>query len=79
MDIPASDRWVRDAQRTRIHVALDTPLTELPPSGARATVRSAGEHEWLSCCWLQAQLIDGCTMFTKAAIKTVINDTSSGC
>ncbi|MGV2930751.1 HlyD family secretion protein [Vreelandella venusta] len=59
VDIPASDRWVRDAQRTRIHVALDTPLTELPPSGARATVQLVpGEHGMAKpFAWLQAQLI----------------------
>ena len=34
-----SNRWVRDAQRMRIHVTLDEPL-ELPlPTGARATVQ----------------------------------------
>ena len=45
VDIPTSDRWVRDAQRVRIHVVLDEPLEELPPSGARATVQLVpGEH-----------------------------------
>jgi len=59
VDIPASDRWVRDAQRARIHVALDTPLTELPPSGARATVQLVpGEHGMAKpFAWLQAHLI----------------------
>ena len=35
-----SDRWVRDAQRQRIHLQLEEPalLSELP-SGARATVQ----------------------------------------
>ncbi|PCD01166.1 HlyD family secretion protein [Halopseudomonas pelagia] len=35
-----SDRWVRDAQRQRIHLQLETPeiLSQLP-SGARATVQ----------------------------------------
>lgn len=59
VDIPASDRWIRDAQRARIHVALDTPLTELPPSGARATVQLVpGEHAMAKpFAWLQAHLI----------------------
>ncbi|MGY5958603.1 HlyD family secretion protein [Kosakonia sp. BK9b] len=34
-----SNRWVRDAQRMRIHVALDEPLTKPLPTGARATVQ----------------------------------------
>lgn len=44
-DIPTTDRWVRDAQRLRLHVALDEPLTVLPASGARATVQLVpGDH-----------------------------------
>ncbi|MBZ9559892.1 MULTISPECIES: HlyD family secretion protein [Modicisalibacter] len=34
-----SDRWVRDAQRMRIHVDLDEGVPDVPPSGARATVQ----------------------------------------
>ena len=34
-----STRWVRDAQRMRIHVALDEPLEKTLPTGARATVQ----------------------------------------
>ncbi|HBW4505197.1 TPA: HlyD family secretion protein [Klebsiella pneumoniae] len=34
-----STRWVRDAQRMRIHVALDQPLDKPLPTGARATVQ----------------------------------------
>lgn len=34
-----SNRWVRDAQRMRIHVALDQPLPKTLPTGARATVQ----------------------------------------
>lgn len=34
-----SNRWVRDAQRMRIHVALDEPLEQRLPTGARATVQ----------------------------------------
>lgn len=36
---PNSDRWVRDAQRLRLHVVLDEPLAVALPSGARATVQ----------------------------------------
>ena len=59
VDIPASDRWIRDAQRTRIHVALDDPLTELPPSGARATVQLVPEKYALAkpFAWLQSHFI----------------------
>lgn len=34
-----SDRWVRDAQRQRLHLLLDEPLARSLPSGARATVQ----------------------------------------
>ena len=34
-----STRWVRDAQRMRIHVALDEALPKSLPTGARATVQ----------------------------------------
>lgn len=34
-----SNRWVRDAQRMRIHLALDEPLPRQLPTGARATVQ----------------------------------------
>lgn len=39
--IPTTDRWVRDAQRLRVHLALDEKPETLPPSGARATVQLA--------------------------------------
>ncbi|GAB2784177.1 HlyD family secretion protein [Halomonas shantousis] len=38
-DIPTSDRWVRDAQRLRLHAALEETLPTSPASGARATVQ----------------------------------------
>ena len=41
--IPQTDRWVRDAQRIRVHLRLDSPLQALPPTGARATVQLAPE------------------------------------
>ena len=34
-----SNRWVRDAQRMRIHIALDETLPKHLPTGARATVQ----------------------------------------
>jgi len=34
-----SNRWVRDAQRMRIHIALDEDLPKHLPTGARATVQ----------------------------------------
>ncbi|KPQ26563.1 HlyD family secretion protein [Halomonas sp. HL-93] len=44
-DIPTTDRWVRDAQRLRLHVALNKSLSALPASGARATVQLVpGDH-----------------------------------
>jgi multidrug resistance efflux pump len=41
--IPQTDRWVRDAQRIRVHLRLDSPPQALPPTGARATVQLAPE------------------------------------
>lgn len=60
-DIPNSDRWVRDAQRLRIHIALEQPLDPLPSSGARATVQLLpGEHTMAHpFAWLQAHLVSG--------------------
>ena len=44
-DIPTTDRWVRDAQRVRIHLELNDAAGILPPSGARATVQLLpGDH-----------------------------------
>lgn len=44
-DIPTTDRWVRDAQRLRLHVSLDESLSSLPASGARASVQLVpGDH-----------------------------------
>ncbi|AIL62336.1 HlyD family secretion protein [Pseudomonas alkylphenolica] len=34
-----SDRWVRDAQRQRLHVKLEQPLPQNLPTGAKATVQ----------------------------------------
>ncbi|MDP1013850.1 HlyD family secretion protein, partial [Klebsiella pneumoniae] len=34
-----SERWVRDAQRQRVHLALDEELPFLLPTGAKATVQ----------------------------------------
>ncbi|MDT8893802.1 HlyD family secretion protein [Halomonas sp. I1] len=38
-DIPTSDRWVRDAQRVRLHLKVEDPPQPRPVSGARATVQ----------------------------------------
>ncbi|MFV0447849.1 MAG: HlyD family secretion protein [Vibrio sp.] len=39
-----SSRWVRDAQRMRVHLAIDNKLVEKLPSGARATVQLIPEN-----------------------------------
>ncbi|MCW8127223.1 HlyD family secretion protein [Microbulbifer halophilus] len=39
VDIPTSSRWVRDAQRLRLHLALEAVPSPIPVSGARATVQ----------------------------------------
>ncbi|WP_447555574.1 HlyD family secretion protein [Vreelandella sp. EE22] len=58
-DIPTSNRWVRDAQRLRLHVRLEDPLATMPPSGARASVQLLpGEHPLAHpLAWLQVHLI----------------------
>lgn len=58
-DIPTTDRWVRDAQRLRVHVALTEPTAHLLPSGARATVQlQPGDAALVKpFVWLQAHLI----------------------
>lgn len=47
-----SDRWVRDAQRMRMHLTLDVPYPISLPSGARATVQILPKSHffsWLAC------------------------------
>ena len=58
-DIPTTDRWVRDAQRMRVHLTLTQPIAHLLPSGARATVQlQPGDAALVKpFVWLQAHLI----------------------
>lgn len=58
-DIPTTDRWVRDAQRLRLHVTLDELPASLPASGARATVQLVPGDHWLAWpfAWLQIHAI----------------------
>ncbi|MDP5292930.1 HlyD family secretion protein [Oceanimonas sp. CHS3-5] len=53
-----SDRWVRDAQRLRVHIALDEPVPMLA-TGARATVQLFPEAgSWLhGLGWAQLWLV----------------------
>ncbi|WP_240919605.1 HlyD family secretion protein [Oceanimonas sp. MB9] len=53
-----SDRWVRDAQRLRVHIALDEPVPPLA-TGARATVQLFPEAgSWLhGLGWIQLWLV----------------------
>ncbi|MFH7564973.1 HlyD family secretion protein [Oceanimonas smirnovii] len=53
-----SDRWVRDAQRLRVHIALDEPVPGLA-TGARATVQLFPESgSWLhGLGWVQLWLV----------------------
>lgn len=55
-DIPTTDRWVRDAQRMRIHLAFDETPATLPPTGARATVQLAPTEHGLSAWFARAQI-----------------------
>ncbi len=54
-----SNRWVRDAQRMRIHVELDKPLAVQLPTGARATVQLYNQSGLFArtCAGLQIHLI----------------------
>lgn len=58
-DIPTTDRWVRDAQRMRVHVVLTQPIASSLASGARATVQLQPGDAALAkpFGWLQAHLI----------------------
>lgn len=57
--IPTTDRWVRDAQRMRVHVAVTEPIANSLASGARATVQLQPSDAALAkpFVWLQAHLI----------------------
>lgn len=58
-DIPTTDRWVRDAQRMRVHLAVTEPLANSLASGARATVQLQPGDVALAkpFVWLQAHLV----------------------
>ncbi|MDQ7730760.1 HlyD family secretion protein [Halomonas sp. SpR8] len=58
-EIPTTDRWVRDAQRMRVHLALTQPTANSLASGARATVQLQPGDSTLAkpFVWLQAHLI----------------------
>ncbi|MBN8411119.1 HlyD family secretion protein [Halomonas denitrificans] len=44
-DIPTTDRWLRDAQRLRLHLTLTDDVPQRLPTGARATVQLfPGDH-----------------------------------
>ena len=53
-----STRWVRDAQRLRLHLSLDQPLANRLPAGARATVQLLSDNSILA-------------LFAKAQIKII--------
>ncbi|GHA97305.1 HlyD family secretion protein [Modicisalibacter luteus] len=55
-DIPTTDRWVRDAQRLRIHLAFDEEPGFLLPTGARATVQLAPTDHRLAAWFARAQI-----------------------
>lgn len=59
VDIPTSSRWVRDAQRLRLHLALETTPSRMPASGARATVQLIPSDHPIAAFFarLQIQLI----------------------
>lgn len=58
-DIATTDRWVRDAQRMRVHIALTEPIASSLSSGARATVQLQPSSFMLAkpFVWLQSHLI----------------------
>ncbi|MEC9484102.1 MAG: efflux RND transporter periplasmic adaptor subunit, partial [Halomonas sp.] len=56
VDIPTTDRWIRDAQRLRVHLALDEAPAALPPTGARATVQLAPTDHGLTAWFARAQI-----------------------
>lgn len=58
-DIPTTNRWVRDAQRLRVHILLDEPLAVPMATGARASVQLVPGDAALAkpFAWLQAHLV----------------------
>ncbi|MFD1216628.1 MULTISPECIES: HlyD family secretion protein [Microbulbifer] len=56
VDIPSSNRWVRDAQRLRLHLALVSELDALPASGARATVQLIPEGHPVAAFFAHMQI-----------------------
>ncbi|QYK02998.1 HlyD family secretion protein [Shewanella psychrotolerans] len=53
-----SNRWVRDAQRFRLHLELDQPLMNSLPAGAKATVQLQPSNRFFSIlATLQIKLI----------------------
>ncbi|OOF01784.1 hemolysin D [Salinivibrio sp. MA440] len=50
-----SNRWVRDAQRMRLHIQLDEWPSHALPTGARATVQLVPDHA-ISCLLAKAQV-----------------------
>lgn len=55
-DIPTTDRWIRDAQRLRVHLTLEDKPASLPPTGARATVQLAPVDHGLAAFFARAQI-----------------------
>jgi multidrug resistance efflux pump len=51
-----SNRWVRDAQRLRLHLELDEPLAAVLPAGARATVQLYNSDNFMSKLLSRAQI-----------------------
>ncbi|GHB15237.1 HlyD family secretion protein [Modicisalibacter luteus] len=59
VSMPETNRWVRDAQRMRVHLALEEEPDAMPASGARATVQLAAGDNSLAAffAWAQIRLV----------------------
>ena len=56
VDIPTTNRWVRDAQRLRLHLALEEMPTPMPASGARATVQLIPKDHPIAAAFARLQI-----------------------
>lgn len=56
VDIPTTNRWVRDAQRLRLHLALEEMPSPMPASGARATVQLIPKDHPIAAAFARLQI-----------------------
>ncbi|ODC02993.1 hemolysin D [Terasakiispira papahanaumokuakeensis] len=56
IDIPTTNRWVRDAQRLRLHARFDSLPEPMPASGARVTVQLVPHNHPIAAFFARIQI-----------------------